>query len=147
MKKLYLLIFLSLIVYSCNLPFGPKGAESPEHLLELCEKYHAKNDVGNMMRLYKKEGVSKDLIKGKKKTLKKYFDRNTISFGIIELDDKAKTFFNQTYEVQGQAIKYNLDLIGQITVSYEDSYQEAFLYGKEEDKYFFGLQVDLNLMK
>ena len=144
MKKFLPFILCIIPLSFCTLILGPKGAESPEQLLQLCEKYHHSQHVLKMMRLYKTEGVSPTYIKTHKRTLKKYFSRRPVDFAIKYLTDEEKIFFNQTFHAQRQSIKYNLDLIGQISVQYEGNYQEAFLFGKEEEKYFFGLQVDIS---
>ncbi len=134
------LVLLGLVA-GCSAPKGPLGGDSPEHLLALTKQYHQSQDVKNMVRLYKTEGVSKQSREALEKRLGKYFEQSLQEASVAELPQAGRDIFNKEINSHGQTIKYNLEIEGQVTAAYAGSRQSSFLYGAESGRYFFAMYV------
>lgn len=144
MRIVYFILFVFLFSGCSDLmPKGPKGGDSPEHLLMLTKKYHASNDVKNMLRLYRTDGISEGIIASKERWLKKVFSYDLEDIKLEELSINARQFFNTPVVAAGQTVSYNLYIETQLTATYSGNRQEGFLLGqeKEEGKYYFALQL------
>lgn len=139
-------IFLCIALFSgCSAltTNGPRGADSAEQLLSLAQKYHTTNDVKNMLRLYKTEGVPGALVASKERWLTKVFGFGFKNITITPLPENARHIFNTPVTAAGQTVSYNVYIDSQLTANYKGNRQEGFLFGqdKEDGKYYFALQV------
>lgn len=135
------IVLLCVFCVGCFFQLGPKGADTEKELMQRYIKAHKAGDVGGIIRLYYTEGVSKEVIKYKKRHIKKILKNKLLKTKFTKLDSKAKAIFNKEHNVQGQTISFNIYIDAQISVDLANNRAESFLYGKKDGKYYFGLQV------
>jgi len=122
---------------------GPIGADSPEHLLELYQKYHSMNDKRNMLKLYNMEEVPPHIRKYELNKLTGDFKRKIIKAENTKLARDARDFFSKAHTVQGQTVQYNMPVEGQLTVDFAQNRTTSLLYGQKDGKYFFAVQKNV----
>lgn len=144
MKK-YLILVLMVFVCAGCFATGPKGAESPEQLLELYKTYHAKGDINNLMRLYYAGDVTGFVKRSQEEAVQSSFKQKIVDAWVDEFSDETKAEIYKSLYVNGQTITFSLPFEGQIVVKLDSAggnglETEMLMYGEMDDRYYFCMQ-------